>query len=1178
MKKISTLLFCLSIFFLSINSKITGQVNNFQSNESERILQAEQLLKTYFSSKLFDEKMMNDYQTRSFEFKFKNRGFIYSFMDEVIQLYKVNSYSFDTLNNHFFNYLDKNAGKINFNVKDEKEIEGTMHLGMQNKQFNGPCVNMDFEQGNLNGWDMFEGDVNNAPYVMINAVQIGAPGAHHTIMTGGNDPVVGAALPMVNPNGGGGFSLRLGDGTGTGSRAASVRQTFLVDANNAAFVYSYAVVLENPGHTTGEQPFFKINMYDQNGASISCGEYAVIPSSGANSDWVVLGGVEYLPWTTTFAPLDNYIGQNVTIEFVVGDCSQSGHYGYAYVDAQCNPLEIITSSPAVCGSDAVVLTAPAGAASYLWNTGATTQTITTSTPGTYNVTVTPITGAACNLVLNLTITGSPGEAIANFDIAPINVCVGETITVNDLSTGTNGTTVDQWDWDFGDGTLLSNVQTATHAFTTAGTYDVQLVAGVQGCLDTLIQQVVVQAGPIASFTAPPVCQGTVTQFTNTSTGAIANYAWDFTSNGTVDNTNVNTTHGFPAAGTYNVTLTISTSNGCISSVTQPVIVNTVPVVDFTPNAVCQGTLTQFNDLSTVSSGTINNWFWDFGQAGATSTLQNPTFNYATSGAFNASLTVTSNQGCISTGTQLIDVYPVPTANFTLTNVCEGVAVTFTDNSAPNGGSINIFDWDFTNDGIVDFSGSTTSFTYPAAGSYAANLSVTNTNGCSSEITLPVEVFTSPVVSFTGQNVCQGGTVQFTNNSSVSTGTISSYNWDFGNGSFSAIQNPTSPYPNEGVYTVQLSVTSSNGCVQVASVPITIYPTPTPLFFTSNVCDGQATTFTDVSSVSNQFSPNNIASWSWNYGVAAGVNSTLQMPSTTYPTPGTYTVSLSVTTNNGCTASTTNPVTVNPNPVVNFSSPNPMGCTEWCVDFTNNVTVTSGSISEYIWNFGDGIASTDPNPQHCYTNSTLDNLTFTVALNVTTDQGCVGSFTIPNFVTVFPIPVANFNADPFVTNIYQTNVNFINQSQIAVGYNWDFAGLGTSTSLNPSFTFPDADAGVYPVCLDVISVNGCTHSYCADVIVEGVINVYVPNAFTPDGDGKNDIFIPSIYGLKEEGYQFMIFDRWGLLLYETESHDGGWDGIYQTLPVQQDVYVWKLKGIDKYTEESVTKIGHVSLLR
>jgi gliding motility-associated-like protein len=442
----------------------------------------------------------------------------------------------------------------------------------------------------------------------------------------------------------------------------------------------------------------------------------------------------------------------------------------------------------------------------------------------------------------------------------------------------------------------------------------------------------------------------------------------------------------------------------------------------------------------------------------------------------------------------------------------------------------------------------------------------------------VQVFTSPVVNFTGQNVCQGGTVQFTNTSSVSTGTITNYGWDFGNGSFSAAQNPTSVYPNEGVYNVVLAVTSSNGCVQQATVPVTIFPNPTPLFFTSNVCDGQSVNFTDVSQVSNQFSANTINAWSWNFGVTAGVNSTNQMASTTYPAPGNYNITLTVTTNNGCFASVTNPVTVNPNPSVNFSSPNPMGCTEWCVDFVNAVAVTTGTISEYVWNFGDGFASTDPNPQHCYTNATLANALFTVSLNVTTSAGCVGSFTIPNFITVFPTPIANFGADPMVTTIYQPNVDFVNQSQIAVGYNWNFAGLGTSTELNPSFTFPDADAGIYPVCLDVVSVNGCVDSYCADVIVQGVSNVYVPNAFTPDGDGKNDVFKPSVFGLEVEGYQFMIFDRWGILLYETESQDGFWDGTFQTLPVQQDVYVWKLKGVDKYTQETISKIGHISLLR
>jgi gliding motility-associated-like protein len=1140
---------------------------------------AENTVKSYFSSSLLDDLLMQNYAKRSFEFKFQNKSFVYDFMGDVINLYVEGNYDFDTIHQHFTHHLELHAAEINLIAKPTKGEAGTNHI---TKQYNGPCVNMDFEEGTLNGWEMFEGSVNNNPYEMVGATQIGAAGPHHTIMGPGTDPVVG--IPTVNPNGGGNFSLRLGDGTVPNYGAASIRQSFLVDANNAAFIYSYAVVLENPSsdHSQGEMPFFKINMFDESNNIIQCGEYAVIPGgSGANANWITQGGIDYLPWTTTFAPLDDYIGQNVTIEFVVGDCSLGAHYGYAYVDATCNPLEIITSSPAICDNEAITLSAPAGAATYLWNTGETTQEITTATPGNYWVELTPITGNGCQLTLTITVDGVTGTAVTDFDVAPAAICIGDQIQLTDQSTGTNGSTIDAWEWNFGDGTVVSNQQSLTHTFGAAGTYDVQLVTSVMGCSDTLIQQVVVQDDPVPSFTAPAVCQGTATQFTNTSTiasGTITGYEWDYTSNGIVNSTNTNTSHGFPQAGTYDVTLTATTSNGCSNSVTQQVVVNSVPVVAFTPEEVCQGATTEFEDLSSVVNGTITDWFWDFGDGGATSNLQNPTYTYPNSGSYNVSLTVTSDQGCISTGTQLIDVYAVPTANFTVVNACDGQAVVFTNASADNGGSNVSFDWDYTNDGTVDFTGTTTSHIYPAPGAYTASLTVTNSNGCSDNIVLPLDVFASPTASFTGENICAGGDVQFTNTSSVQIGTITGYNWDFANGLFSTQQSPSSVYANEGIYQVALTVTSSNGCTNETTVPITIYPNPVATFLTSDVCDGQTASFMNASTVSNQFSTNNITSFEWNFGITPGVNATGQFPTNNYVTPGTYNVTLNVTTNNGCTGSVTQPITIHPNPTVNFTSPNPMGCTEWCVNFENNVVVTSGNITEYVWNFGDGFATTEANPSHCYVNNTLTNQSFTVSLNVTTDQGCTGSFTAPNFVTVYPAPVALFEADPAITDIYNPIVNFTNQSLLNTTNNWDFGGLGTSTLLNPTFTFPDDDAGIYTVCLDVTSVNGCVHEYCSDVIVQGISSVYVPNAFTPNGDGKNELFFPVLFGISAEEYQFMVFDRWGMLIYETDSHSGAWDGTHNGLPSQQDVYVWKLKAVDKYTEEVISHIGHVSLIR
>ena len=249
--------------------------------------------------------------------------------------------------------------------------------GPNNKGPGQPCNNADFEMCNFTGWDLYEGNVNNTPYGYVGVTPT-APGTQHTITTPGVDPIVG--IPTTDPNGGG-CSVMLGDATGTGAKAASIEQTFLVTPATASFTYSYALVLQDPsGHTVGEKPYFKINMYDQNGNTIQCGDYSVIAGpvgQGGDPDFVAYAGGFYLPWRTTFAPLNAYIGQNVTIEFIVGDCSQSGHYGYGYIEASCDPLEIIPSDTLTCNGNPITLTAPAGAASYLWSPGGqTTQSMT----------------------------------------------------------------------------------------------------------------------------------------------------------------------------------------------------------------------------------------------------------------------------------------------------------------------------------------------------------------------------------------------------------------------------------------------------------------------------------------------------------------------------------------------------------------------------------------------------------------------------------------------------------------------------------------------------------------------------------------------------------------------------------------------------------------------------------
>lgn len=1170
------------ILFIAL---VVVQLNGVSQQDSAKVAFAEQGLKVYYSSQSTLDYVSNTYNQTPISFKIQNNKMLHEFSKEVIDAYVADSFDFDTIDNFFKDYLDANI------IEEVNEIGREDHFNTsddENPFFtrapNGPCVNMDFEEGSLNGWDMYEGVTNTSPAEMVGATQIGAPGAHHTIMTPGADPLVG--ISTTNPNGGN-FSLRLGDGAGTGARAASIQQTFLVDANNAVFTYSYAVVLEDPsGHTLGEKPFFKVNLYDQSGAIIPCGEYQVVAGSGLDASWTNYGAGWYRDWQTVFAPLDAYIGQNVTIEFISGDCDQSGHYGYAYVDAECSPTEIIPPGTLICDGSPVTLSAPAGATSYLWNDGSTGQSITTSTPGSYSVEVTPVQGATCSVTMTGTVGGSIGAPIADFSAVPTSVCVGENIDFTDLSTATNGAVVDYWDYSFGDGSVNAATADAVHSYTSEGSYDVQFIAGVLvpgqgGCYDTIVQTVDVNGSPTAAFSASNSCLGTATQFTDESTtnaGVITGWEWDFTSDGTVDNTQQNSSGIMGADGLYTATLVVTSGGSCTDTVSQSFYVHPIPTAEFEWTDVCENEAIDFTDLSTVSSGTISTYQWDFGDLVGSSNLQNTSYTYGGSGQYNVVLTITSDSGCVDSQIYGVEVYDNPIAGFTFNDACENTPVTFADVSNTNGATLSSINWDFDNNGTIDYTGSSTDYTYSLANSYQVTMIVETQDGCLDSITEVIQVFPTPVASFSGQNVCVGNVVNFTNNSNVSSGSITNQFWDFVNGNSSNGTNPSETFIAEGIYNVSLQVESDNGCVNTVTEPIEIYPIPNAQFLTADVCDGTTVNFTDFSNVSNTFTSNTITSWDWDFGTTPATGTTGQFANTMYTAPGTYTVTLDVATNNSCASSYAYDVTISPNPVVSFASPNPDGCTEWCPTINNTSTISSGVNNSYLWNLGDGTASIDENPDHCYTNNTLQNVSYDVSLTVTSDNGCTTTLTETDFITVYPEPVAEFSHEPLEGDVYNSTIDFINESSLADFNDWSFADLGTSTDIHPSFTFPDQDSGVYEVCLNVETIYGCTSSICYDVEIKGYANIFVPNAFTPDGDGLNDTFLPSVFGFAEDDYELMIFDRWGILIFNSTDKYQEWDGTYKGQPCMVDAYIWKIQAVDKYTGEKSTFRGHINLLR
>jgi gliding motility-associated-like protein len=1049
-----------------------------------------------------------------------------------------------------------------------------------------PCTNMDFEQGNMNGWTGFIGDnslnsngplQNIQPGFFSNGVNAPVTDqlARHTIMQvpgSGVDPCGG--FPAVYP--GGNYSVRLGNNWAN-YQGEAIEQTFTVGAGNTSFTYSYAVVLNDGGHSAGEQPYFRIEMYDQSGNLIPCGQYYV-EASGAIPGFISCGvGTFYKPWTTVNADLTAYLTQTVTIRFTAAGCIYAGHYGYAYVDASCQPY-VISLSDSLCQGSSITLSAPVGATDYLWTTGDTSQSIVISTPGPYSVDMTSVTG--CHTTLTVNVYAYP-QPIADF--TPVYAPCSQTYTFSDSSTLSSG--VLHYYWDFGDPALTTDTSTLaspTFTFPNPGTFTVTLVVVTDnGCTDTATAIVTPANGGQAAFTATSVCVGQPTQFTDQSNSPTA-WDWDFGDplSGPADSSALqNPSHTFTAAGTYTVTLVAATPTPCPSIVAQVVNVAAIPSAGFSYSQVCGTQTVSFTDTSIVGSpSTITGVTWNFGDPASgnnTSTSPNPTHVFSGPGMYTVTLTANSNASCSNTVTQVITVGVQPVAAFTANTVCTNSPMQF-NNQSQNTGS---WYWDFgvATSQLDTSTAQNPSFTYTLPGNYTVML-IGNPGSCPDTATVQVSVAPGPQVQFLAPNVCFGEPFIFTDQTSISTGSITDWYWDFGlntsNADTSVQQHPTFNYPSSGTYTVTLTATSNNGCVTTATQQVTVDALPSAFFSSNVVCVGSPTSFNDMSvSTSGP-----ITQWTWDFGDNTPTASQ-QHPTHIYGNDTTYTVTLIVQNSAGCRDTITMQATTAPMPVIQFVGDTLAGCPLHCVNFTESTTIASGSITGWTWDFGDNSGPVyTQNPSHCFDTPGF----YTVSLSTTSNLGCSSTLVIPQMIEVYPSPTASFMATPQLTTVVNTHVNFIDLSQGSpVSWLWDFGDPSTTTDVsgtqNPDYTYSNEYGSTYPVYLQVTNQYGCVDDTTLEVIVEPEFTFFIPNAFTPNRDGVNDGFYGTGIGIST--YTIWIFDRWGNLIFTSNDMNEAWDGTVQGKAgnvCQQDVYVWKVVLTDVFGKKR-KYIGHVSLI-
>jgi len=491
----------------------------------------------------------------------------------------------------------------------------------------------------------------------------------------------------------------------------------------------------------------------------------------------------------------------------------------------------------------------------------------------------------------------------------------------------------------------------------------------------------------------------------------------------------------------------SLGNGCDSVLKRYINVVPAPDAQFTNTDVCDQLDMTFTNNSTLQTGLMT-FLWKFGD-GTSSTLYNPTHKYATYGVYTVRLIATSNYGYKDSMDVQVNVFQLPTADFTVTNACEGSDVTFTDQSLLPSGTPT-FAWNF-GDGTAPGTTQNIGHSYTVPGTYTVILTVT-VNGCvSSKVKYGTQA-PRAAPSFSSTVACNNTKAQFFNTSTLQLGTFGTH-WKFGDGGQSTAKNPTHDYSGFGNFDVTMIITTDLGCIDSITSAITTTESPKPDFALSNACSEEVITMTNLTNTPQGGSN----SYSWSFG--NGQSSTDANPSTTYPAPGMYTVKLIAFNGNGCFDSIMKKVPIDAKPLVSFFADDV--CLGTLNEFKNN-TVNLPNGGSYVWDFGNGVMSTGLDTSFVYAN-TGD---FTVSLIATTPNGC--SDTATNLVSVNPLPDASFVVQSAMKG--DGTMTFSANATNVAEYRW-FVGDGDQY-LTQTVIHQYKSSGNYTVKLIVTSNEDC----------------------------------------------------------------------------------------------------------
>lgn len=908
------------------------------------------------------------------------------------------------------------------------------------------------------------------------------------------------------------------------------------------------------------------NVNAGNDISVCAGQSVTLTATGAtNLTWT--GGIQN---TTPFTP-------TTTNTYIVTGNNSSGCSDKDTVVVTVLPIPIINAGndTSVCSGTNVLLSA-SGGVSYQWDNSVPNGTSVLVTQ-TSTFTVTGMSSNNCSATDSKIVTLLPGVSV--FAGNDTTICRGSSIVLNGTGSGTLS-----WNNNLVNGSTQFPVTTTTY----------QLSSPAQGSQCAGYDEVIitVRNNPTVQATDQSACEGDTVIF---SASGAQSYEW---TNGILNGIS------FIAQNSLTPQVIGTDNFGCKDTVIVNLLVNPLPNVNAGPDqSICPG-----NSVTLTATG-ANNYSW-------TNSIQNGiAFSPTQSNLYI--VTGTTNLGCSNKDTVQVLVQQGQLAINAGNDqtVCEGAMVVL------NATGASTYTWDHTIQNGVPFSVSQTDV-YTVTG-YDAN-------GCFGTDQLTIYVNSYPSFQLASSNPTQcsfaDGQIQIlglnagqnylvsynnsvpTNQTIPSNGTLIFSNLSPGNYSIFSVNSngcitidstliqlipPSSPSLNAGIDqticfgdSIQLQAQASAGSTVTWNNGSTNYDYIAPAVgtyswiaeATMNGCSSIDTILIQVRPIPNVFAGNDLTicegetvlltgsggtTYNWSNPVTNGV--------AFLPPVGTNYYSVTSSNSYGCFDSDTIQIIVKANPLLSIVPSTNFGC----LPFNQTFYTTGNPGGQCFWSINGQLI-----------NGSCDSLTynFTSAgcydLNVTTElEGCSGNVSFPNIICLETPPISNFSTLNTGVSELNNSINFLNLSSNASSYYWDFGDQSTSILENPHHDYTLVQEDTLSIMLIAYSLNGCADTSYQLLPYKEDLIFWVPNAFTPNNDGTNDVFSPVFTsGYDPYDYSLLIFNRWGEILFESHDVLVGWKGTYGGEVMQDDVYTWKISFKTKYNDEHKVLHGHATLLK